>query len=148
RTALFLRGGPVDVVRGVSFSVHEGETLALVGESGCGKTMTALSILRLVPEPPARIVGGEIRLDGQDVLALPAKAMRALRGDKASMIFQEPLTSLDPVYRIGDQLTEAVRAHRHMSKEEARDLAVSMLREVQIASAESRLAAYPHELSG
>jgi len=147
-TALFVRGGPVEVVRGVSFSVGEAETLALVGESGCGKTMTALSILRLVPEPPARIVGGEILLDGRDVLTLSKRAMRELRGDTASMVFQEPLTSLDPVYTIGSQLTEAVHAHRKVSKAEARELAVSILREVQVPSAASRLDSYPHELSG
>jgi oligopeptide/dipeptide ABC transporter ATP-binding protein len=148
RTALHLRGGPVDVVRDVSFSVREGETLALVGESGCGKTMTALSILRLVPDPPARIAGGEIWLDGRDVLELSARAMRKLRGETASIVFQEPLTSLDPVFTIGDQLTEAVTAHRSTSRKDARELALNLLREVQIPSAEKRLEAYPHELSG
>ena len=148
RTTLFLRDGPVDIVRGVSFEVREGETLALVGESGCGKTLTALSILRLVPDPPARITGGEVWLDGQQVLGLPERSMRALRGDKISMVFQEPLTSLDPVFTIGDQLIEAVTAHRDVSKREATELAVSMLGEVQIPSAERRLQAYPHELSG
>jgi oligopeptide/dipeptide ABC transporter ATP-binding protein len=148
RTALHLRGGAVDVVREVSFSVRESETLALVGESGCGKTMTALSILRLVPDPPARIAGGEIWLDGQDVLKLSPRAMRRLRGEKASMVFQEPLTSLDPVFTIGAQLTEAITAHRSASRKEAEELAVKLLREVQIPSAEKRLAAYPHELSG
>jgi peptide/nickel transport system ATP-binding protein len=148
RTTLLLRGGPVDVVRAVSFSVHEGETLALVGESGCGKTMTALSILRLVPDPPARVTGGEILLEGKDVLRLPERAMRALRGERVGMVFQEPLTSLDPVFTIGDQLREAVTAHRSMSKEDATKLAARMLREVHIPSAEQRLKAYPHELSG
>jgi oligopeptide/dipeptide ABC transporter ATP-binding protein len=148
RTALHLRGGPVDVVRDVSFSVREGETLALVGESGCGKTMTALSILRLVPDPPARIAAGEIWLDGRDVLGLSAGAMRRVRGETASIVFQEPLTSLDPVFTIGDQLTEAVTAHRSTSRKDARELAVNLLREVQIPSAEKRLDAYPHELSG
>jgi len=148
RTALHLRGGPVDVVRDVSFSVREGETLALVGESGCGKTMTALSILRLVPDPPARIAAGEIWLDGRDVLGLSARAMRRVRGETASMVFQEPLTSLDPVFTIGDQLTEAVTAHHSTSRNDARELALKLLREVQIPSAEKRLDAYPHELSG
>jgi oligopeptide/dipeptide ABC transporter ATP-binding protein len=148
RTTLFLRGGQVDVVRGVSFSVREGETLALVGESGCGKTMTALSILRLVPDPPARVTGGEIVLDGQDVLRLPERAMRAVRGDQVGMVFQEPLTSLDPVFTIGDQLREAVTAHRKMSNADATELAVTMLREVRVSSAEQRLKSYPHELSG
>jgi oligopeptide/dipeptide ABC transporter ATP-binding protein len=148
RTALHLRGGPVDVVRDVSFSVREGETLALVGESGCGKTMTALSILRLVPDPPARIAAGEIWLDGRDVLGLSARAMRRVRGETASMVFQEPLTSLDPVFTIGDQLTEAVTAHHSTSRKDARELALNLLSEVQIPSAEKRLEAYPHELSG
>jgi oligopeptide/dipeptide ABC transporter ATP-binding protein len=148
RTTLFLREGPVDVVRGVSFSVREGETLALVGESGCGKTMTALSIMRLVPDPPARVTSGEILLDGQDVLRLPGRAMRALRGERIGMVFQEPLTSLDPVFTVGDQLREAVTAHRPVSKQEATRLAVAMLQEVHVPSAEERLTAYPHELSG
>jgi oligopeptide/dipeptide ABC transporter ATP-binding protein len=148
RTTLFLRGARVDVVRGVSLFVREGETLALVGESGCGKTMTALSILRLVPDPPARITGGEILLDGQDVLRLPARAMRAMRGERVGMVFQEPLTSLDPVFTIGDQLREAVTAHRPASKAEATELALTMLREVRVPSAEQRLRSYPHELSG
>jgi oligopeptide/dipeptide ABC transporter ATP-binding protein len=148
RAALHLRGGPVDVVRGVSFAVRAGETVALVGESGCGKTMTALSILRLVPDPPARITGGEILLDGHDLLRLPEKSMRSLRGDKVTMVFQEPLTSLDPVFTIGDQLVEVVRAHRSTDKEEAQALALEVLNEVQMPSAERRLEAYPHELSG
>jgi oligopeptide/dipeptide ABC transporter ATP-binding protein len=148
RTTLHLRGGPVDVVRGVSFSVRAGETVALVGESGCGKTMTALSILRLVPDPPAQITGGEILLEGRDVLRLPDKAMRSLRGDKVAMVFQEPLTSLDPVFTIGDQLVEVVRAHRNAGKAEAQALALEVLKEVQMPSAERRLKAYPHELSG
>ncbi len=148
RTTLRLRGGPVDVVRGVSFSVREGETLALVGESGCGKTMTALSILRLVPDPPARITGGEIVLEGRDVLHLSEREMRALRGDAVGMVFQEPLTSLDPVFTIADQLREAVTAHRRVSKQEATELALNLLREVNVPSPEQRLKAYPHELSG
>jgi oligopeptide/dipeptide ABC transporter ATP-binding protein len=148
RTTLHLREGPVDVVRAVSFSVRAGETVALVGESGCGKTMTALSILRLVPDPPAQITGGEILLEGRDVLQLHEKAMRSLRGDKVTMVFQEPLTSLDPVFTIGAQLVEVVRAHRNSGKAEAQALALEVLKEVQIPSAERRLKAYPHELSG
>lgn len=148
RTTLFLRRARVDVVRGVSFSVREGETLALVGESGCGKTMTALSILRLVPDPPAQITGGEVLLDGQDIRRLPRRAMRAVRGERVGMVFQEPLTSLDPVFTIGDQLREAVTAHRTVGKAEATELAVTMLREVHVPSAERRLKSYPHELSG
>jgi oligopeptide/dipeptide ABC transporter ATP-binding protein len=148
RTVLSLRGGPVEVVRGISFAVREGEAVALVGESGCGKTMTALSILRLVPDPPARIVGGEILLGGRNLLELSARAMRAVRGETVSMVFQEPLTSLDPVFTVRAQLVEAVRAHRKVSKEEAAELALAVLREVHIPSPERRLDAYPHELSG
>jgi peptide/nickel transport system ATP-binding protein len=148
RTSLFLREGQVDVVRSVSFSVREGQTLALVGESGCGKTMTALSIIRLVPDPPARITGGEVILDGQDLLKLGDGQMRSIRGERVGMVFQEPLTSLDPVFTVGDQLREVVQAHRRASKEEATELAVNMLREVHIPSAERRIDNYPHELSG
>ncbi len=148
RTVLSLRGGPVEVVRGISFAVREGEAVALVGESGCGKTMTALSILRLVPDPPARIVGGEILLGGRNLLELSARAMRAVRGETVSMVFQEPLTSLDPVFTVRAQLVEAVRAHRKVSKGEAAELALAVLREVHIPSPERRLDAYPHELSG
>jgi peptide/nickel transport system ATP-binding protein len=148
RTVLSLRGGPVEVVRNISFAVREGEAVALVGESGCGKTMTALSILRLVPDPPARIVGGEILLGGRNLLELSARAMRAVRGETVSMVFQEPLTSLDPVFTVRAQLVEAVRAHRKVSKQEAAELALAVLREVHIASPERRLDAYPHELSG
>ncbi len=148
RTVLSLRGGPVEVVRGISCAVREGEAVALVGESGCGKTMTALSILRLVPDPPARIVGGEILLGGRNLLELSARAMRAVRGETVSMVFQEPLTSLDPVFTVRAQLVEAVRAHRKVSKGEAAELALAVLREVHIPSPERRLDAYPHELSG
>ena len=148
RTALDLREGSFDVVRGVSLSLREGETLALVGESGCGKTTTALSIMRLLPSPPARIAGGEIRLEGKEITTLPERAMRELRGEEMSMVFQEPLTSLDPVFTIGAQLTEVVTAHRGVGKGEAEEMAVSMLREVQIPSPEQRLRDYPHQLSG
>ena len=148
RTTLFLRDGRVDVVRGVSFGLREGETLALVGESGCGKTMTALSVMRLVPDPPARITGGQILADGKDLLALREHEMRALRGELVSMIFQEPLTSLDPVFTIGDQVIEAITAHRAVSRREAMDMAVEILKEMQIPSPEKRLGDYPHQLSG
>jgi oligopeptide/dipeptide ABC transporter ATP-binding protein len=148
RTSLDLRGGPVDVVRDLSFTVGHGETLALVGESGCGKTMTALSLIRLVPDPPARVVGGEVLLEGRNLLAVRERDMRRVRGEEISMIFQEPLTSLDPVFTIGDQLTETVLAHRDVPKREAEEMAVEALREVQIPSAEKRLGSYPHELSG
>jgi oligopeptide/dipeptide ABC transporter ATP-binding protein len=148
RTTLFLRDGPVDVVRGVSFQLREGETLALVGESGCGKTMAALSIMRLLPDPPARVTAGEVLLAGADIRAVSEQEMRSLRGETISIVFQEPLTSLDPVFTIGDQIVEAITAHRNMPRREARDLAVEILKEVQIPSPEQRLNAYPHQLSG
>ena len=148
RTTLAFRDRSVDVVRGVSFSVQRGETLALVGESGCGKTMTALSIMRLLPDPPARLTGGQILLEGRDITALPEDEMRRLRGDSMSMVFQEPLTALDPVFSIGDQLVELIRAHRNVSKQTASDQAVEILKEVQIPSAQTRMGDYPHQLSG
>ena len=148
RTTLKLREGDVQVVRDVSLTLHEGETLALVGESGCGKTMTALSIMRLLPDPPARITGGEVWLAGKEITRLRDREMRELRGETLSMVFQEPLTSLDPVFTIGDQLTEVVLAHRDVSKEQAADMAVNVLKEVQIPSAEKRMNDYPHQLSG
>ena len=148
RTTLFLREGPVHVVRNVSFQLREGETLALVGESGCGKTMTALSVIRLLPDPPARVTEGQVLLAGNDIRALPEPEMRSLRGETISMVFQEPLTSLDPVFTIGDQVVEAITAHRKMHRREARDMAVEILKEVQIPSPEQRLGDYPHQLSG
>ncbi|MGI9658119.1 MAG: ABC transporter ATP-binding protein, partial [Gaiellaceae bacterium] len=147
--SLFFRGGAVEVVRDLSLSIAEGETVALVGESGCGKTMTALSAMRLLPDPPARITGGSIWLDGTDLALLKQREMRAVRGDQMSMIFQEPLTSFDPVYTVGAQLIETIREHRaDVSRSDARTMAVDILREVQIPEAEKRVDAYPHELSG
>jgi len=148
RTTLFLRGGPVEVVRGVSFTLREGETLALVGESGCGKTLTALSVMRLLPDPPARVTDGQVLLGDTDIRALAESEMRSLRGETVSMVFQEPLTSLDPVFTVGDQIVEAITAHRKLSRREARDMAVEILREVHIPSPELRLRDHPHQLSG
>src|SRR5262249_3729838 len=145
RTALFLRGGVGEGVRGVSFDIRRGETLGLVGESGCGKSMTALSIMRLVPDPPGPVVGGAARLDGTDLRARSEPEMRRLRGDRVSMIFQEPLTSLDPVFAIGAQMTDAVRVHRKLGEREARELALAMLEEVEIPSPRQRFDAYPHQ---
>jgi len=147
-TTLFLREGHVDVVRGISFQLREGETLALVGESGCGKTMAALSVMRLLPDPPARVTGGQVLLAGKDIRSMPERDMRSLRGDAVSMVFQEPLTSLDPVFTIGDQITEAITAHRKVSRQQSREMAVAILKEVQIPSPEQRLGDYPHQLSG
>src|SRR4051794_34914501 len=147
-TVFFTNSGLFRAVDGVSFHVKRGETLAIVGESGCGKSVTALSVMRLIPEPPGRIVGGSIMLEGTDLLALDAMRMREIRGNRISMIFQEPMTSLNPVMRIGDQITEAVRLHRAMSRKEAWNQAVEMLRLVRIPVPERRALEYPHQLSG
>ncbi|HET7601530.1 MAG TPA: ABC transporter ATP-binding protein [Gemmatimonadales bacterium] len=136
---------PVD---GVSFSIERGKTLALVGESGCGKSLTSLALLRLIP-PPGRIdEGSSITLDGADVLALAPNALRAVRGRRIAMIFQDPMTSLNPVFWIGDQITEVIHAHFRVSRQDARDQAVSLLQEVGIPDPADRLKAYPHQLSG
>lgn len=148
QTVFFTNSGLFKAVDNVSFSVRRGETLAIVGESGCGKSVTALSVMRLVPDPPGRIVGGSIMLEGTDLLALDEPAMRQIRGNRISMIFQEPMTSLNPVMRIGDQITEAVRLHRPMGRKEAWDKAVEMLRLVRIPEPERRASEYPHQLSG
>jgi peptide/nickel transport system ATP-binding protein len=140
--------GVVRAVDGISFHVDAGETLAIVGESGCGKSVTALSIMRLVPDPPGRIVGGEILLEGTDLLALEEAEMRKIRGDRMSMIFQEPMTSLNPVIRIGDQISEAVRLHRTMSTRQTWEQAIEMLRLVRIPEPSRRAQEYPHQLSG
>jgi peptide/nickel transport system ATP-binding protein len=132
----------------VSFSIPPGGTLGVVGESGCGKSVTALSIMRLVPEPPGKVVGGEVRFKGQDLLALPEGEMRRIRGNKLSMIFQEPMTSLNPVYTVGEQIGETVRLHQGLDRRQARERAVEMLRQVGIPAPEQRVDAYPHQLSG
>jgi peptide/nickel transport system ATP-binding protein len=148
QTVFFTNSGLFRAVDDVSFSVRRGETLAIVGESGCGKSVTALSIMRLVPNPPGKIVGGSIMLDGTDLLGLDEDKMREVRGNRISMIFQEPMTSLNPVMRIGDQITEAVRLHRTMTHKAAWDQAVEMLRLVRIPEPERRALEYPHQLSG
>jgi len=148
QTVFFTNSGLFKAVDDVSFSVRRGETLAIVGESGCGKSVSALSIMRLVPDPPGRIVGGSVMLEGTDLLGLDEAAMRAIRGNRISMIFQEPMTSLNPVMRIGDQITEAVRLHRDMTSKEAWKQAVDMLRLVRIPEPERRAVEYPHQLSG
>ncbi len=148
KTVFFTNSGLFRAVDDVSFSVRRGETLAIVGESGCGKSVTALSVMRLVPDPPGKIVGGEIVLEGKNLLALDDEAMRKIRGNRISMIFQEPMTSLDPVMRIGDQITEALRLHQEISGKEAWRQAVDMLRLVRIPEPERRAQEYPHQLSG
>ena len=148
QTVFFTNSGLFKAVDDISFSIRRGETLAIVGESGCGKSVTALSIMRLVPDPPGRIVGGSVALEGTDLLGLDEAEMRAIRGNRISMIFQEPMTSLNPVIRIGDQITEAVRLHRKLTAREAWNKAVEMLRLVRIPEPEQRAREYPHQLSG
>lgn len=138
----------ISAVDKVSFSIDEGETLAIVGESGSGKSVTALSVMQLVPNPPGHIEGGEIFFQGEDLLKMSPAQMREVRGNKISMIFQEPMTSLNPVYTIGEQITEAIRLHLKLSKKDAEARAVELLRKVEIPDAEKRLKTYPHQLSG
>ncbi|MFE6887453.1 ATP-binding cassette domain-containing protein [Streptomyces sp. NPDC057694] len=148
RVDFALASGTVHAVRGVSFSVGAGETLAVVGESGSGKSATALSALRLNPEPPCVYAGGQVLLDGRDVLALREQELRRVRGADISMVFQDPMTSLDPLQRVGDQVTEVLRLHGGHSRAEARALALTALDEVGIPDPERRCRQYPHELSG
>jgi peptide/nickel transport system ATP-binding protein len=148
KTHFFTRDGVVKAVDGVSFEVRRGETLGVVGESGSGKSVTALSVMRLVAEPAGRIVDGRIELDGADLVTLPEVRMRKLRGSAISMIFQEPMTSLNPVLRIGYQLGETIRTHRRMGKREVRERALEMLRIVHIPEPTRRIDQYPFELSG
>jgi peptide/nickel transport system ATP-binding protein len=138
----------VRAVDGVSFDVPRGSTVALVGESGCGKSVTALSILRLVASPPGRIMSGTVELEGRDLLALREREMRDVRGNVMAMIFQEPMTSLNPVYAVGWQITEGYRLHRKKSRREARERAIELLRLVGIPEPETTVDAYPHQLSG
>ena len=147
KTWFYTREGVAKAVNGIRFHIEPGEILGIVGESGCGKSMTALSILRLVPHP-GKIVSGQIRLNGEDLLKASDRRMREIRGNRISMIFQEPMISLNPAFTIGDQLTEALRTHRRISRAEARDRAVEMLRMVDIPVPEQRVRDYPHMLSG
>ena len=148
RTYFYTRDGVVRSVDGVSFSVSEGETLAIVGESGCGKSVTSLSILRLIASPPGKIVSGSIRFHGEDLLGFSDEQMRDIRGDKISMIFQEPMTSLNPVLTIGRQIGEVLELHRQCTKEEVRTRILELLKMVNIPEPESRIDEYPHQLSG
>ncbi len=147
-TAFTTDDGIVRAVDGVSFEVREGGTLGIVGESGCGKSVTSLSAMRLIPHPQGRIERGEILFEGKNLLALPEKEMRGLRGNKISMIFQEPMTSLNPVYTVGQQIGEAIKLHQKVGGSEARKRAIEMLTLVGIPAPETRIDAYPHELSG
>ena len=140
--------GVAKAVDGVTYSIRAGETLGVVGESGCGKSVTALSILQLVPMPPGKIVGGEIRYQGKNLVGISQQELEDLRGNEIAMIFQEPMTALNPVYTVGEQIAETVRLHRGASKEEARAIAIEMLGKVKIPSPEQRVDEYPHQLSG
>ncbi len=148
RTHFFTSEGTVRALDGVSFAIAPGETLGIVGESGCGKSVTALSVLRLLPRKGARVVGGRVLFEGRDLLALSEAEMRKIRGNRIAMIFQEPMTSLNPVYTIGAQIAEAVRIHQRLSPAAARARAADMLRLVHIPDAPHRLADYPHQFSG
>jgi oligopeptide/dipeptide ABC transporter ATP-binding protein len=147
RTRFATEDGEFAAVDGVSFTLDAGRTLGLVGESGCGKSVTSLSIMGLVPQPPGR-VEGEIFFDGEDLLRMPASGMRELRGNRLSMIFQEPMTSLNPAFTIGEQITEAILRHRKATREEAKSLAIAMLERVRIPTPAQRFDDYPHRLSG
>jgi ABC-type dipeptide/oligopeptide/nickel transport system ATPase subunit len=147
-TEFHLRSGVVRAVQDVSFSVNAGETLAIVGESGCGKTITALSLIRLIPEPPGRIVAGNVRLAGVDLLTLDQAAMRRVRGREIAMIFQEPMTALNPLLTIGRQIAEMVVRHEDLSRSAGRAKAIDMLRHVKMPEPERRARDYPHQLSG
>ena len=141
--------GEVQAVRGISFHLYEGETLAIVGESGCGKSVTAKSIMRLNPEPPARFKSGKIIFDGEDIIAMSDKEIRQVRGKKIGMIFQDPMTSLNPTMTIGKQIMEGLRSHKSsITKDEAYKTAIDMLKLVQIPNAEERIKDYPHQFSG
>jgi oligopeptide/dipeptide ABC transporter ATP-binding protein len=148
RTTFRGEQGEVPAVDGVDLRIERGRTLGIVGESGCGKSVTALSIMGLVPRPPGRIAGGEILFDGEDLLKAKPERMRDLRGDQLAMIFQEPMTSLNPAFPIGDQIAETLLRHRKISREEARNQAIEMLRRVRIPSPGRRAREYPHQLSG
>ncbi len=148
QTHFFTPNGVIRAVNGVSYHVKPGETLGVVGESGCGKSVTALSILRLVASPPGRIVGGAIRFEGRNLLDLSERQMEDIRGNDISMIFQEPMTSLNPIYTVGRQISEAIALHQKLSRKDAMDGAIDMLRRVSIPEPERRAHAFPHQMSG
>ena len=148
KTHFFTHEGTVKAVDGISFSLNKGETLGLVGESGCGKSVSSLSIMRLIPDPPGKIVDGEIWFEGKNLLKLDLKKMRDIRGKKISMIFQEPMTSLDPVFTIGSEIMETIQLHQGLKKEQARKRAINILKIVGFPDPEVRINNYPHQLSG
>jgi len=147
RTEFATRAGLVRAVNDVSFSIGEGELVGLVGESGCGKSITALSIMKLISEP-GRIAGGSIKFKGEDLVLASEARLRAIRGNDIAMIFQDPMTSLNPVYKVGEQIAEALRLHRKLDRKQAREAAIEAMREVSIPSPERRVNDYPHQLSG
>ena len=148
KTYFYLDVGVAQAVDDISFEIEAGKTLALVGESGCGKSVTALSLLRLVPDPPGRIVGGEVLFEGANLLAFPQSHMQSIRGNDISMIFQEPMTSLNPVFRVGNQIAAALMLHQQVDKNQARQQAIDLLEQVGIPAPESRVDDYPHQMSG
>jgi len=148
KTYFYTNEGEVPAVDGVDFSLRRGETLGIVGESGSGKSVSALSILQLVPDPPGEIVGGEIKFEGRDLTELSDEEMRQIRGNEISMIFQEPMSSLNPVYTVGNQIIEAISLHQDVEYAEAREMAIDMLRKVGIPAPDQRIDEYPHQMSG
>ena len=148
RTYFKMEGGLARAVDGVSYEIRPGRTLAVVGESGSGKSVTALSILRLIPSPPGVHAGGHIFFEGRDLTTLSESELQDIRGNKIAMIFQEPMTSLNPVFTVGDQIGESLRLHKGMTRAQAREHAIQMLKEVKIPSPEARVDEHPHQLSG
>jgi peptide/nickel transport system ATP-binding protein/oligopeptide transport system ATP-binding protein len=148
RTYFFVRGQVAKAVDDVSLTIEPGKTLGLVGESGCGKSVTAHSIIQLIPDPPGKIVGGKIFFEGQNLLEYSEDRMRRIRGNRISMIFQEPMTSLNPVFTVGDQVAEVIRLHQGLSRAETRQRVIEMFRLVGIPAAKTRLSDYPHQMSG
>ncbi len=148
KTQFFTQDGVVHAVNGISYTVDKGETVAIVGESGSGKSVGVMSLIRLIPQPPGKVVDGEVWFDGQDLIKLSEDELREIRGNRIAMIFQDPMTSLNPVLTIGRQITEALELHLHMNKEQARKRAVQLLEMVGIPGADSRLDDYPHQFSG
>jgi oligopeptide transport system ATP-binding protein len=148
RTQFFTQDGVVNAVNGISYTLGEGETLAIVGESGCGKSVGVMSLIKLIPSPPGRVVGGEVWFDGRDLLTLEDDEIRQVRGNRIAMIFQDPMTSLNPVLSIGRQISESLQLHLGMDKQQARKRAAELLELVGIPSAANRLDDYPHQFSG
>lgn len=143
-----VKGKPVSILSNVNFNLKRGETLGIIGESGCGKSMTALALLRMIPSPPGRISNGRVLLNEEDLIQADNKRINRIRGKEISMIFQEPMTSLNPVYTVGDQITETIRRHKKITKQDAKAEAIALLKTVQIPAPERRIEEYPHQLSG